>query len=138
MVSALVILLIAPDLHLVLTGGGYEVFQNHLRSLIAATAVLLLSATITRAQTTAYVDPLYAGNQLFSGNLGLDFTVNAGQKIAVTAVGAFDANGDGFTQLVTVGIFNLGTSALVPGTTVTLTGTGSPLASGDGLLTLAL
>jgi hypothetical protein len=61
--------------------------------------------------------------------------VNAGQKIAVTAVGAFDANGDGFTQPVNVGIFNVTTTALVPGTTVTLTGTNA-LASGDRLITL--
>src|SRR5260370_42084668 len=121
-------------------------FQNHLRSLIAATAVLLLSATISHAQTDAYADPLYAGNQLFNGNLGLDFTVNAGKIIAVTAVGAFDGStgngapgglgGDGFIQPVTVGIFNLTTLLPVPGTTVILTGIISPLAGGDRFTTL--
>jgi hypothetical protein len=33
-------------------------FQNNLRLAIAAAAVLMLSATVTHAQTTAYVDPL--------------------------------------------------------------------------------
>jgi hypothetical protein len=51
-------------------------FQKYLRLWLAAAGVLLLTATISHAQTTAYVDPLYAGNQLFQGNLGLDFTVH--------------------------------------------------------------
>jgi uncharacterized repeat protein (TIGR01451 family) len=59
--------------------------------------------------------------------------VNPGHPIAVTAVGAFNAGGAGFTQAVTVGIF---ASALVPGTSVTLLGTNGTLVNGDRFITL--
>jgi uncharacterized repeat protein (TIGR01451 family) len=105
-------------------------YQKYLRFALAAAAALLLSTTITRAQTIAYDAPVQPGNQGYTFNLGLDFNVTAGHSIVVSKLGAFDNNGDGFTGTVSVAIFNRSTTAQV-GPTATFTGTTGTLVNGD-------
>lgn len=53
--------------------------------------------------------------------LGMEFTVNT--SIMVTRVGAFDAGAVGFVNSIPVAIYNVANQQLVPGTSVTLSGT---------------
>jgi HYR domain len=64
------------------------------------------------------------GNQNYTENLGMIFTVN--QSIKVSALGAFDSKQDGLKAPITVGIFSIVGSTLVAGP-VTLSGTSDPL-----------
>jgi hypothetical protein len=68
----------------------------------AAAAAIALLTTVAHAQTIAYDVPVQPGNQAFTGNLGLDFNVN--QSIVLTGLVAFDSNGDGFVNSITVAI----------------------------------
>lgn len=65
-----------------------------------------------------------AGNQSFTGNMGLNFTVN--QQVSVTDIGIFDAGNNGLNPGTTlrVGIYSLdglGNGTLVAGTSATFT-----------------
>ncbi len=97
-------------------------------------AVFLLSALIVSGQVVAYDATVQPGNQAWTGNLGLDFDVTT-RPIIVTALGAFDNNGDGFTGTVTVQIFNRDTQAPV-GPSVSLSGTNGTLVNGNRLLSV--
>jgi hypothetical protein len=94
---------------------------------------LLLSTTLTHAQTIAYDVPVQPGNQNWQGNLGLDFNVIAGHPIIISKLGVFDGNGDGFTGTVNVAIFDRNTTAQV-GPTATFTGTTGTLVNGNRFL----
>jgi hypothetical protein len=98
-----------------------------------AAAAVLLSTTITNAETIAYDVPVQPGNQNWQGNLGLDFNVNAGHPIIVSNLGVFDSNGDGFTGTVNVAIFDRNTTAQV-GPTATFAGTTGTLLNGNRFL----
>ena len=70
--------------------------------------------------------------QGFTGSLGLGFTVNAGQNIAVSSLGVFDngspanlAGSDGHSG-VTVGIYDQTTGQLVPGSSTQTFTTATP------------
>jgi hypothetical protein len=108
--------------------------KEHLRSSVGAMAVLLLSTISAYAQTIAYDIAPQAGNQVFTGNMGLDFDVNS--PITVVQLGAFDNNGDGFTGSVQVAIFDRDTGSPVT-PTVTFTGTAGTLVNGERLLPLS-
>ena len=103
------------------------------RMATAAFAALWLSSTTMWAQTIAYDAPAQAGNQNWTGNLGLDFNVNA--PIVVSALGAFDSNGAGFVTPIQVAIYNRTTAALVAGP-LSFTGTNGTLVNGDRFQTL--
>jgi hypothetical protein len=93
----------------------------------AAAAALALLTTFAHAQTIAYDAAVQPGNQAWTGNLGLDFTVNA--PIVVTHLGAFNANAPGgFVGEIEVGIFVNGVRV---GPAATLTGTGGTLIHGN-------
>lgn len=97
--------------------------------------VLLLSGMLS-AQTIAYDATVQPGNQGWTGNLGLDFNVTGTRAILVTALGAFDNNGNGFTGGVTVGIFNRVTGTQV-GPSATISGSGGTLVNGDRFVAVA-
>jgi uncharacterized repeat protein (TIGR01451 family) len=108
--------------------------KKYVISLFTAAATLLWFASTSSAQTIAYDAAVQAGNQAFTGNLGLDFNVTA--PIAVTSLGAFDNNADGFTGTVVVGIFDRSTMALVAGP-VSFTGATGTLINGDQFTALS-
>lgn len=90
--------------------------MNIKNALKAVTAVGLFLAIPAQA-VIVYNNTGLTGNELLAAplRLGMDFQVNAGGF--VTAIGAFDNGGDGFLGLpVEVGIFDVGSSTLVPGT----------------------
>lgn len=101
---------------------------------IAILGLFFLSTTLNHAQTIAYDVPAQTGNQAWNGNLGLDFDVNS--PIMILKLGAFDANGDGFSGTVQVAIFNRDTSLPVT-STATFTGTAGTLVNGSRFLSLS-
>ncbi|MEI6419407.1 MAG: PEPxxWA-CTERM sorting domain-containing protein [Sphingomonadales bacterium] len=82
---------------------------------------LTIAATLLCGSTAAYaaaptplvynLSPSVAGNQAYTDNLGLDFTVNS--AFTVHKLGAFDDGSNGITADVFVGIWNLDTQAYV-------------------------
>lgn len=93
---------------------------------IAAVAALALPAG---AQTTFQAFTIggpQSGNQAFTGPLGIAFTTN--QQVFFTALGAFDADQNGFRSPITVQLFDQA-DHVVPLATYTFTGT--PTLSGD-------
>ncbi len=85
------------------------------------------------ASHQAYVANSSTGNQVFQGELGMDFRVNAANGIVITQLGAFDHQGNGIigTQPdgnggfgIRVAIFNKATQAIVPGLSTVITGGG--------------
>ena len=64
--------------------------------------------------TQAYESTQTVGNQSWTGQLGLTFTVGA-SPITITSLGAFDSGSDGFVNPVTVGIVDAaGTTVINP------------------------
>lgn len=103
-------------------------------SRLMVAAAFLLSAMIGSGQTIAYDAAVQPGNQAWTGNLGLDFDVTT-KPILVTALGAFDNNGDGFSGTVQVQIFDRDTSAAV-GPSVSLSGTNGIVVNGDRFISV--
>jgi hypothetical protein len=65
-----------------------------MKRLFAAFALLALSGVVSvHAGTIVYEDPAGQGTQGYTGNLGLNFTVNS--PVTVTALGVFNASGSG-------------------------------------------
>lgn len=71
---------------------------------IGAAAVLALPAGAQTTNQAFSVSGTQAGNQAFSGPLGIAFTTN--QQVFVTALGAFDAGQNGFNSPITVQLFS--------------------------------
>ncbi len=74
-----------------------------------------------------------AGNQVFQGELGMDFRVNAAGGIIINQLGAFDDQGNGITGTqpdgngnfgIRVAIFSKTTQAIVPGLSAVIVGNG--------------
>lgn len=89
---------------------------------LASAALIFFIATAPRMLQAeiAYLWPAgQAGAQAFSGSIGMDFVVN--QSIEVTSLGVFDHLGDGISGTLTATIWDLSTSAAVPGATMTFT-----------------
>jgi hypothetical protein len=96
--------------------------------------VLTVAALSASAQTISYDAAVQPGNQAWTGNLGLDFDVNA--MIVVSSLGAFNSNAPGgFAGTIQVAIFNRDTAAQIGGS-VSLTGTAGTLINGDRFQTL--
>ena len=98
--------------------------------------ILLLSASANAV--IVYNNPgTLTGNELVGVplTLGMDFTViNPGK---VTAIGAFDDALNGIIGgTITVGIFNVGTGLVVPGTTVAFLGAAGTLIGSSRFITL--
>jgi hypothetical protein len=85
--------------------------------LIARTSAVALLAGLSIAAPVAHASAVFdtptttLGNQNYSDNLGLDFTVV--KAIRVTALGAFDSGADGISTDITVGIYDLANSVFV-------------------------
>ena len=93
-------------------------------------------ATANAQDPVAYDAASQTGNQAWTGNLGMDFNVNTGHTIHITALGAFkDNSATGFSGTITVGIFNRVSMAQI-GSSVTLTGTAGFANNGDRFVTL--
>lgn len=95
---------------------------NKLAIIVAATLAIGLPA---HADFIALDSTRSVGNQSWTGALGMDFDVLA--PIWVTELGAFDSNSDGFSNSISVGIFNRTNQTLV-GTSVILTNANSTVA----------
>ncbi|HXZ12277.1 MAG TPA: PEP-CTERM sorting domain-containing protein [Candidatus Sulfotelmatobacter sp.] len=95
-----------------------------------ALIALAVAVPAAHADTVAYTDPSGAGDQAFTGNLALTFTVDS--PITVTSLGVFNASGSGLiTGTLQVVIFNTATNTEVtpvvtfgPGTTYVTGGAG--------------
>lgn len=104
----------------------------------ALTAITVLS-TVAAKGVIVYSNPgNMVGNEQVPApmTLGMDFQVNSVAGGHVTAMGAFDNGLDGFTGFVDVGIFDVGTGFLVPGTSVTFSGAADPLVGSSRFITL--
>ncbi len=75
------------------------------RLILAMVAAGLMSVVTpgATAGTQAYSTSFTTGNQAWTGNLGVDFNVNA--PITVTSLGAYDSGGLGFNEGITVGLY---------------------------------
>jgi hypothetical protein len=117
-------------------------WKNPFLTCVVALGCLCFAASARAQSTIAFVIPSQSGNQnSFGGpfNLGLDFTVNPGQSIFVTRMGAFDSGADGvFQSQIDVAIFNVATGLIVSGAQASFT-TGLPgdLVGGARFQTLA-
>lgn len=58
-------------------------------------ALLLVGVNPAGADTVAYDVALQTGNQVYTGTFGMDFDVNAGKIITISALGVFDSDGNG-------------------------------------------
>lgn len=100
--------------------------------LCALLAAMLVCPTMGAwADTVALTSSRTAGNQPFSGVLGMDFFVSS--SITVTQLGAFDSGQDGFIGTIQVGIFNRNTQALV-GSLASFSGLSQPLTGSSRFL----
>jgi hypothetical protein len=110
----------------------------NLKNALKAVAAVGLFLAIPARAVIVYDNTGIVGNELLAAplRLGMDFQVNAGGY--VTAIGAFDNGGDGFLGLpIEVGIFDVGSSTLVPGTFAVFTGAVDPLIGGSRFKAIA-
>jgi parallel beta-helix repeat protein len=89
------------------------------------------TSSTTSTSRQAYIATATQGNQSFSGELGMEFSVNSTSGIVINQLGAFDHNLDGIHGTVNggvrVAIFNKATRTIVPGLDVTISGAGDQL-----------
>ncbi len=94
---------------------------------LTVVSIALAAALPARADIIAYGSTRDVGNQGWTGALGMDFNVKAGQSIWVTQLGAYDSGQNGFgNDSIQVGIFNRNGGSLM-GVAATLTGSAQPL-----------
>ena len=74
----------------------------------------------------SYATTTTSGNQAFSGEMGMEFQVNAPQGITIKQLGAFDHQANGINGTISggvrVAIFDAATHAIVPGLDVNIMG----------------
>jgi len=86
-----------------------------------------------RAATIAYADPADTGNEIWTGNLGEDFTVNS--PIEITALGVYNSGQTGtIAGTLEVAIFSSDGAQVTP--TGIFSGTTGTLVGGDLFLNL--
>lgn len=104
------------------------------RYFILAPALLLLTgfaaAIPARCSAIAYDNGVQAGNQAYSGSLGMDFNVLS-RPIVITSLGVFDSNADGLQLPVQVAIYDINNSASPLTPVLTFLGSGDALVNGD-------
>lgn len=84
-----------------------------------ASLVALALSAHTQAGIMALTATTTTGSQNFLGTVGMDFDVNPGYLISIDALGAFDADGDGFDSgEAFVGIFDRTSGDELDGTIV--------------------
>ncbi|MGA2620595.1 MAG: PEP-CTERM sorting domain-containing protein [Thermoguttaceae bacterium] len=85
-----------------------------MRRVLALLVVALVCGLVVQAKAdyVALSTPDLVGNQTWTGNLGLDF--NVASPIWVTALGAYDSSGNGFSSTITVGLYQRSTTAPPP------------------------
>jgi hypothetical protein len=94
----------------------------------ALLAACLISCSIASADTIAIDAGAQTGNQQWTGAGGTDFNVLS--PVLITALGAFDSGGDGFSGAIRVVIYNRNTQTQVT-PVISLTGTSDALIDGD-------
>ncbi|SLN66439.1 VPLPA-CTERM sorting domain-containing protein [Roseisalinus antarcticus] len=101
-------------------------FFSNLKTTLAVAAI---SVGLASAASAVTFDALsvsggaVAGNQVFGGSLGVDFSVNS--TITVSALGAFDDDADGISGAINVWLVDLGTQSALAQKTIS--GSGDPL-----------
>jgi hypothetical protein len=104
----------------------------------ALSAALLLLLTLIApsrpaSAAIAYLWPAgQAGNQAFSGSIGMDFAVNT--PIEISSLGVFDHLGDGISGTLTATIWDLATQSPVPGATASFTNADPGILNGSARL----
>lgn len=91
-------------------------------------------SSIASAGTVAYQNPAVAGNQKYTGSLGMDFNVIS--SILITDLGAFDGDQNGFAGSITVGIYARADASHTPLALQTFSGTAGTQIGGDRFITL--
>jgi hypothetical protein len=100
-------------------------YATRLRSAVALVALATLAPAASFAQTTAInLAAGTAGNQSWTGALGIDFNVT--QAINVTSLGAFDAGSNGFATAKSVRLYDR-TTGLAIASVLLAAGTGTSL-----------
>src|SRR5258708_35613389 len=103
------------------------------KSSTALWKAVLLQAPLCATAVVGYgVAAGQPGNQAWTGPIGMDFQVNA--PLTVLSLGAFDSNQDGIAGTIQVGIFfasGSNTGSLVPGLSLSFTGSGATLLAGS-------
>jgi len=98
---------------------------------MGAVGLLAVALSVhTQAGIMSLTANVSSGSQSFTGTVGMDFNVNAGFEIFIDALGAFDADGDGFASCTdpqrpggrdlcpTVGIYDRATTNLLMGASI--------------------
>jgi len=81
---------------------------------VVAASIAAAALTAPAAATFVYDTPTTTpGNQAWTGTLGLNFRVLAGQSVTFNSFGAFDAGTDGITGPISVGIFDANTQTII-------------------------
>jgi hypothetical protein len=79
---------------------------------VSVDSVIAYGTPAARRGGVAYVVPEgTSGNQAFGGSLGMEFDVD--RPVMVTRLGAFDSEGDGIQQPISVRLYNRATAGLV-------------------------
>ena len=79
---------------------------------VSVDSVIAYGTPAARQGGVAYVVPVgTSGNQAFGGSLGMEFDVD--RPVMVTRLGAFDSEGDGIQQPISVRLYNRATAGLV-------------------------
>jgi hypothetical protein len=109
---------------------------SYLARLVLPIALCTAASSSALAQTQAFSTSL-AGNDTFGGTLGVDFWVES-TPLVVTALGAFDQNGDGLAHAISVRLYDIGTGgADVLLGDLSLFGTAGTLSGGFRMMQLA-
>jgi len=99
----------------------------------AGLVLVLLAVAPVQAATIAYADPADTGNEIWTGNLGEDFTVNS--PIEITALGVYNSGQTGtIAGTLEVAIFSSDGAQVTP--TEIFSGTTGTLVGGDLFLNL--
>lgn len=102
---------------------------------LAALALPLLAMAMPATAAQIYNAPSgLAGNQVWTGSLGLDFTVNS--AVRVSSIGVFDSQSNGLSSSLAVTIYNADTGIALFTPVIFNSGTANP--SGDAYLFQAI
>ena len=100
---------------------------NKILSLVCFCVTIFFSIVTNANQFHALNANYTSGNQSFRGSLGTDFNVLS--DIVITELGAFDHNGDGLNNTITVRVYDRSNTS-VPRVELTLSGSSDPLIGG--------
>ncbi len=90
--------------------------------LLRLSIVGLLAASRAAGAQTDAITTSFAGNQTYAGTISQEFTVHGG-PIRITRLGAFDGDGNGFLNAITVRLYDVQSQQEVLGASYTFSGT---------------